>query len=52
MEDQVHEILLALGEDPQRQGLRRTPVRVSEALRYLTSGYSQDSAKVPGGASA
>ena len=50
MEDQVHEILLALGEDPQRQGLRRTPVRVSEALRYLTSGYSQDLQSIVNGA--
>src|SRR5437016_5814329 len=38
----VHEILVKLGEDPQRQGLRRTPERVEQALRFLTSGYRTD----------
>jgi GTP cyclohydrolase I len=35
-------MLVELGEDPQREGLRRTPERVDEALRFLTRGYSQD----------
>jgi len=32
-------MLLALGEDPERPGLRRTPERVAKAMRWLTRGY-------------
>jgi GTP cyclohydrolase IA len=42
MEKAVHTILHELGEDPERDGLMRTPHRVSEALKFLTSGYRQD----------
>ena len=38
----VSGMLEALGEDPQREGLLRTPERVEKALRFLTSGYSTD----------
>jgi GTP cyclohydrolase I len=38
----LRQILLALGEDPEREGLRRTPERVEKALRFLTQGYEQD----------
>ena len=41
LEDMVHRILLLLGEDPERQGLLRTPVRVAESLQWLTRGYGQ-----------
>ena len=41
MEDQVREIIVQLGEDPERQGLRRTPQRMAESLRFLTSGYGE-----------
>jgi GTP cyclohydrolase I len=36
----VKDIISALGEDPEREGLVRTPERSEKALRYLTSGYS------------
>jgi GTP cyclohydrolase IA len=42
VEKAVHTILHELGEDPEREGLLRTPQRVSEALKFLTSGYHQD----------
>jgi GTP cyclohydrolase IA len=35
-------VLAELGEDPTREGLRRTPKRVADSLRYLTSGYEKD----------
>src|SRR5512135_1090719 len=38
MEDAVRQILLALGEDPRRPGLERTPARVAESLLELTRG--------------
>ncbi len=39
--DQVRKMLTGLGEDPNREGLVRTPVRFEKAMQYLTSGYSQ-----------
>ena len=38
----IKEILVKLGEDPGRDGLVRTPERVEQALRFLTSGYRTD----------
>jgi GTP cyclohydrolase I len=46
----VRQMLLQLGEDPNREGLRRTPERFEKALRYLTSGYGQDPEKLLNGA--
>ncbi|HZT30513.1 MAG TPA: GTP cyclohydrolase I FolE [Bryobacteraceae bacterium] len=46
----VQELLIRLGEDPQRDGLSRTPERVEKALRYLTSGYNADVRRVINGA--
>jgi GTP cyclohydrolase I len=46
----VSELLKELGEDTQREGLDRTPERVEKALRYFTSGYSQDVKEVLNGA--
>jgi GTP cyclohydrolase I len=42
MEDLIRDLLVRLGEDPSREGLVRTPQRVSSALRFLTSGYEAD----------
>ena len=47
---QVEEILAALGEDPKRDGLLRTPERVDKALKFLTSGYRMDIQKILNGA--
>lgn len=44
--DMMRRILLLLGEDPNREGLRKTPERFEKALRYLTSGYHQDPEKI------
>ena len=38
----VRQILEAVGEDPEREGLQRTPERVEKALRFLTRGYQED----------
>jgi GTP cyclohydrolase I len=40
--DHVRAVLAAIGEDPAREGLEKTPERVEKALRFLTQGYSQD----------
>ncbi len=42
LETLVRELLTSLGEDPARQGLVKTPKRVSASLKYLTQGYRQD----------
>jgi GTP cyclohydrolase IA len=44
------EVLSRLGEDPDRDGLVRTPERVDKALRFLTSGYHTDIRKIVNGA--
>jgi GTP cyclohydrolase I len=41
-EDLVREMLVRLGEDPQREGLLRTPERVQKAFHFLTRGYNED----------
>lgn len=43
-------ILEALGEDPNREGLLRTPERIEETLRFLTSGYRQNADEILNGA--
>lgn len=39
--DSVQTMLAELGEDPEREGLLKTPKRVAEAMRFLTNGYHQ-----------
>lgn len=46
MEEQYRAILEALGEDPGREGLLRTPHRAAKAMEFLTQGYRQDLDKV------
>ena len=41
-EDLVREMLVRLGEDPQREGLAQTPKRVQKAFEFLTRGYNED----------
>src|SRR6266481_2991303 len=48
--DLVRKMLTLIGEDPNREGLRRTPERFEKAVRYLTSGYRQDPEKLLNGA--
>lgn len=40
--DLVRKIIALVGEDPNREGLRKTPERYEKALKYLTSGYHQN----------
>jgi GTP cyclohydrolase IA len=42
MQEIIRQLLAELGEDPAREGLRDTPKRVDQALRFLTSGYTAD----------
>ncbi|MGA2421108.1 MAG: GTP cyclohydrolase I FolE [Candidatus Acidiferrum sp.] len=40
--DLVRKMIVQLGEDPNREGLRKTPERFAQALKFLTSGYEQN----------
>ena len=42
----VREILELLGEDPQREGLLKTPERVAKSLQFLTQGYAQNGTEI------
>ena len=41
-EELVREMLVRLGEDPDREGLSHTPARVEKAMRFLVKGYKDD----------
>ena len=53
-EDQVRDavklMLVEMGENPEREGLMRTPTRVAKALKFLTSGYDADISSIVNGA--
>jgi GTP cyclohydrolase IA len=42
MQDTIKKLLEQLGEDPDREGLIKTPERVERSLKFLTEGYTQD----------
>ncbi len=50
MEQLFKSLLKKIGEDPTREGLKRTPKRMAEAMEFLTSGYDQDLKTVVNGA--
>jgi GTP cyclohydrolase I len=50
MEEHIRAILKAIGENPDREGLSRTPKRVTDALAFLTRGYQMDLDEVINGA--
>ncbi|HET6203567.1 MAG TPA: GTP cyclohydrolase I FolE [Planctomycetota bacterium] len=50
IEEFVGRVLVEIGEKPEREGLARTPKRVAEALRFLTSGYRRGVEEVLNGA--
>jgi GTP cyclohydrolase I len=50
LEELFREILVRLGEDPQREGLLRTPDRMHKAYQFLTRGYQEDPEKLLKGA--
>jgi GTP cyclohydrolase I len=48
--DLVRKMIAQLGEDPDREGLRKTPERFEKALRFLTSGYQENAEQLLNGA--
>lgn len=42
MQAALRELLVGIGEDPDREGLTNTPQRVEKALKFLTKGYQED----------
>lgn len=46
LEELYKEVLELLGEDPLREGLLRTPLRVAQSMQYLTKGYQEDPAAI------
>src|SRR5947209_16565874 len=48
--EMMRRMLAMIGEDPNRDGLRKTPERFEKALRFLTSGYQQDLDRILNGA--
>jgi len=41
-----HRVLELLGEDPEREGLKRTPLRIAKSLKFLTNGYDMNAEEI------
>ncbi len=50
VEELIRELLVEIGEDPAREGLEKTPLRVAGAYEYLTSGYHMNTERLINGA--
>jgi GTP cyclohydrolase I len=50
LEEAIHQLLLGVGEDPSREGLLKTPLRVAESMKFLTKGYSENAQTILNGA--
>ncbi len=50
IENLTRELIIAIGENPNRQGLKKTPQRVNASYQYLSSGYKKSAAKILNGA--
>ena len=50
MEELIKDILIKIGENPEREGLIKTPLRVSESMKFLTKGYSMNPKEILNGA--
>ena len=50
MQELVRQMLVAIGEDPEREGLLKTPERVEKSMKFLTRGYTQNINDVVNGA--
>lgn len=46
LKQQYHDILKAIGEDPEREGIIKTPDRAAKAMQFLTQGYEMDAEKI------
>jgi GTP cyclohydrolase I len=50
IKDLIRELLIEIGENPDREGLVETPRRIAQALEFLTSGYREEPRRLIGGA--
>jgi len=46
IENLIHELLIQIGEDPNREGIKKTPERVAKAWQFLAKGYEQNLDKI------
>lgn len=46
LSDTIRQMLIEIGEDPEREGLLKTPERVAKSLEFLTRGYGEDPVQV------
>lgn len=44
--EQYHSVIKEIGEDPEREGLLKTPERIAKALQYITQGYDMDATAI------